>query len=307
MTNSNFQQILKQKREIVNKRIDEVLSTGFEQSEANDLVKYTFRTGGKRLRPILVLLACESVSGESKHALDAAVAMEYLHAASLIFDDLIDKHRVRRNLPTTQHAFADDKAISAGLFLASKGIQILSEYKDSRITSLAGWGLVDLSRGEILDVITQLAIDVDHYLTIADLKTGSLFSAAAGIGGVLGGATSDEVNCLYNYGRAVGIAFQIKDDILDQSGDPERQERLNLVVLHYLDEATKKERVSDLLGNEKPSTLEMPKLYEKALEFALQKSRQHVEKAKEELKGLRDPKRRKLLEDFADYSLERAF
>jgi len=289
----------------VNKRIDELLTTGFEQSEANELVKYTFRTGGKRLRPILVLLACESVGGRSAHAVDAAVAMEFVHAASLIFDDLIDKHRVRRNLPTTQYAFADDKAISAGLFLASKGVQILSEYKDSRITRLVGWGLVDLSRGEILDVITELAIDVDHYLTIADLKTGSLFSAAAGIGGVLGGATSDEVNCLYNYGRAVGIAFQIKDDLIDRSGDPERQERVNLVVMHYLDESTKRERISNLLGNDKAGTMETSGLYEKVLEFALQKSRQHVEKAKQELKGLRDPSKRRLLEDFADYSLER--
>jgi hypothetical protein len=115
----------------------------------------------------------------------------------------------------------------------------------------------------------------------------------------------EEVKRLYNYGRAVGIAFQIKDDILDRSEDPERQERVNLVVLHYLDEATKRERVGDLLGNEKSGTLEMSGLYEKALEFALQKSRQHVEKAKQELKGLRDPSKRRLLEDFADYSLER--
>ena len=134
-----FSAILNERREMVNKRIDELLAaTQFEQSEANELVKYTFRTGGKRLRPVLVLLASESVGGELKHSLDAAVAMEFLHAASLVFDDLIDRHRVRRNLPTTQHAFADDKAISAGLFLASKGVQILSEYKDQRITRLVG-------------------------------------------------------------------------------------------------------------------------------------------------------------------------
>jgi geranylgeranyl pyrophosphate synthase len=231
--------------------------------------------------------------------------MEFLHAASLVFDDLIDKHRLRRNLPTTQHAFADDKAISAGLFLASKGVQVLSEYKNSRITRLVGWGLVDLSKGGILDTITELAIDVEHYLTIADLKTGSLFSAAAGIGGVLGGASPDEVNCLYNYGRAVGIAFQIKDDILDQSGDPERQERVNLVVMHYFDEASKRERVSNLIGDERASRMGVAGLYERALEFALKKSREHVEKAKQELKGLKDPS--KLLEEFADYSLERSF
>jgi geranylgeranyl diphosphate synthase type I len=303
----SFHALLEEKRAVINKRIDELLSTGFEQSEANELVKYTFRTGGKRLRPVLVLLACESVGGDVAHALDGAVAMEFVHAASLIFDDLIDKHRLRRNLPTTQHAFADEKAISAGLFLASKGVQILSEYKDPRITRLVGWGLVDLSRGEILDVITDLAIDIDHYLTIADLKTGSLFSAAAGIGGVLGGANPDEVNCLYNYGRAVGTAFQIKDDILDQPGDPERQERVNLVVMHYLDEASKRERVSDLLENRNSGALEVASLYEKALAFALKKSREHVDRAKQELKGIRDSSKRKLLEKFADYSLERSF
>lgn len=289
---------------MVDKRIDEILSTGFDQSEAYELVKYTFKTGGKRLRPILVLLSCQSVGGTPSQALDAAVAMEFVHAASLIFDDLIDKHRLRRNLPTTQHAFADDKAISAGLFLASKGVQTLAEYKDSRITKMVGWGLVDLSKGEILDVITELAIDVDHYLTIADLKTGSLFSAAAGIGGVLGGGTPQEVDCLYNYGRAVGIAFQIKDDVLDSSGDPERQDKLNLVLMHYLDEVSERQRLSSMVNDKEKS---MAVLRETAIEFALKKSREHVEKAKQELKGLRDSGRRVLLEDFADYSLERKF
>jgi len=303
-----FQKILEDKRALVNKRIDDLLSTGFEQSEANELVKYTFRTGGKRLRPILVLLACDTVGGKSDHALDAAAAMEFVHAASLIFDDLIDKHRLRRSFPSTQHAFADDKAISAGLFLASKGVQILSEYKDPRITRLVGWGLVDLSKGEILDTLTELAIDIEHYLKIADLKTASLFSAAAGIGGVLGGANPHDVNCLYNYGRAVGIAFQIKDDILDQSADPVRQERVNLVVMHYLDEATRKERVSNLLENtEKSDNPQIAELYEQALQFALRNSREHVEKAKAELKELHDTSKSKLLEDFADYSLERSF
>lgn len=305
---STFQKLLEDKRALVNKRIDDLLSTGFEQSEANELVKYTFRTGGKRLRPLLVLLACESVGGKSDHALDAAAAMEFVHAASLIFDDLIDKHRLRRSLPTTQHEFADDKAISAGLFLASKGVQILSEYKDPRITRLVGWGLVDLSKGEILDTLTELAIDIEHYLNIADLKTASLFSAAAGIGGVLGGANAHDVNCLYNYGRAVGIAFQIKDDILDQSADPVRQERVNLVVMHYIDEATKRERISNLLENsEKSDKPHIAELYEKALQFALKKSREHVEKAKAELKSLQDPSKSQLLEEFADYSLERSF
>ena len=125
---------------------------------------------------------------------------------------------------------------------------------------------------------------------------------------MLGGANAHDVNCLYNYGRAVGIAFQIKDDILDQSLDPARQERVNLVVMHYLDEATRRERVTNLLENsDKSDNPQMSELYEKALQFALRKSKEHVEKAKAELKGLHDEGKSKLLEDFAEYSLERTY
>jgi geranylgeranyl diphosphate synthase type I len=111
---------------------------------------------------------------------------------------------------------------------------------------------------------------------------------------------------LYNYGRAVGIAFQIKDDILDQSNDPERNERVNLVVMHYIDEATKKQRISNLLENHH-GKVDLSVMYEKALEFAVKKSRENVQRAKQEIQTLRDQGRSKLLEDFADYALERSF
>jgi geranylgeranyl pyrophosphate synthase len=105
----------------------------------------------------------------------------------------------------------------------------------------------------------------------------------------------------------VGIAFQIKDDILDQAPrDAERQERVNLVVMHYLDEATKKERISNLIEGSK-GAVDISTLYEKALEFAIKKSKEHVERAKQELTLLRDSKRSRLLEDFANYALERSF
>jgi geranylgeranyl diphosphate synthase type I len=304
---NDFHALLEEQRAIINRRIEELLSSGFEQSEANDLVMYTFRSGGKRLRPILVLLACESVGGDSAHAIDAAVAMESIHAASLIFDDLIDKHRLRRNRPTIQYAFSYDKAVSAARLLASKGVQVLSEYEDTRIARIVGRGLVDLSRGEILDTITDLA-DVDHYLTVADLKTGSLFSASAGIGGILGGGTVDEVNCLFNYGRAIGIAFQIKDDILDNTGDPERQERVNLVLMRYLDEPTKKAALSNIFGDKKTAAaMRTAWLGEKAPELASRMSKDHVERAKRELKGLRGHSNHKQLEHFADYVVERTY
>ena len=304
-----FQQLLEEKRKIVNEHIDEILSSGFEQNEASELVRYTFRTGGKRLRPMMVLLATESVGGEEKSALNAAVAVEFVHAASLIFDDLIDKDRFRRDTPTLNVAFNDDKAISAGLFLASKGVQVLSDYKDPRVMKMIGWALVELSKGEILDVISDIAIDVEHYLNIADLKTGSLFGASAGIGGLVGGGSREEIGALYNYGRAVGVAFQIRDDIMDLTGNgnSSQQERANLVLAHYLGETTRQDPVAEMLdrNDNKNKDDATEALRHKAVAFARRASMEYVQKAKSELSALKEGEGKEALVALAEFALER--
>ena len=304
-----FQHLLEEKRKIVNERIDEILSSGFEQSEASELVRYTFRTGGKRLRPIMVLLATQAVRGEERSALNAAVAVEFVHAASLIFDDLIDKDRMRRSTPTLNVAFNDDKAISAGLFLASEGVHVLSDYKDPKIMKMIGWALVELSKGEILDVVSELAIDVEHYLNIADLKTGSLFGASAGIGGIVGGGSREEISALYNYGRAVGVAFQIRDDILDLTGNvnSSKRERANLVLAHYLGETALRNPVSEMLDrNENKNRDDATEaLRQKAIAFATRASKEHVQKAKSEITILKEGEGKAALEELANFSLER--
>ena len=301
-----FQQLLEEKRNVVNERIDEILSSGFEQNEASELVRYTFKTGGKRLRPTMVLLAAEAVGGQEKPAVNAAVAVEFVHAASLIFDDLIDKDRVRRSVPTLNVAFNNDRAISAGLFLASKGIQVLSDYKDPKVMKMIGWALVDLSQGEIMDVISEIAIDVKHYLNIADLKTGALFGASAGIGGLIGGGSPEEVSALYNYGRAVGVAFQIRDDIMDLTGNgnSSKQERANLVLAHYLGDTARQDRVAQMLAqNGKSDSTEA--LREKAVNFARRASAEYVQKAKSEIAVLRIGEGKAALEELATFALER--
>ena len=304
-----FKQFLEEKREVVNECIDRILSSGFEQNEARELVRYTFKTGGKRLRPIMVLLASRAVGGEEKLALNAAAAVEFVHAASLIFDDLIDKDRLRRDLPTLNVAFNDDRAISSGLFLASKGVQVLSDYKDPKIMKMIGWALVELSKGEMLDVISDIAIDVEHYLNIADLKTGSLFAASAGIGGILGEGSREEINALYNYGRAVGVAFQIRDDIMDITGCPKgsRTERANLVLAHYLGETARRDRVSQMLNqsDNKGRQDVLEALHQKTVDFATRASRERVQRAKSEITVLRDGEEKEALMALAEFALDR--
>lgn len=307
----DFQKLLEEKRKIVDQRIDRILSSGFEQNEASELVKYTFKTGGKRLRPIMLLLASQAVGGEEESALDAAAAVEFVHAASLIFDDLIDKDRLRRGSPTLDVAFNDEKAISSGLFLASKGVEVLSDYKNPKIMKMISWALVELSKGEMLDVISDIAIDVEHYLNIAELKTGSLFGACAGIGGLVSHGSHEEINALYNYGRGVGLAFQIRDDIMDITGhsNSSKTERANLVLAHYLGERLRQGLVAEMLNqsNNKSRGDTIQELRQKAVAFASRTAEQYVQKAQSELATVSDGGGKEALVRLSEFALEREY
>ena len=174
---------------------------------------------------------------------------------------------------------------------------------------MIGWALVELSKGEMLDVISDIAIDVEHYLNIADLKTGSLFGASAGIGGILGGGSREEINALYNYGRAVGVAFQIRDDILDITGRSaaSRTERANLVLAHYLGATARRDRVSQMLnqGDNKGRQDVFEALRQKAVDFATRASRERVQTAKSEIAFLGDGEEKEALRALAEFALDR--
>lgn len=299
-----FQPLLEDKRRLLNDKIDEVLSSGFPEEDATELLKYTFRTGGKRLRPILLVLCCEVLGGVAEKALKAAVSLELIHAASLIFDDIIDRDRLRRNLPTSPALFSDGKALSSALFLASKGVEMLSEYKDSKIMGFIGRALVDLSRGEVLDVISNSALSSDRYLTIADLKTGSLFSASAGIGGIIGEGKSVEVDALSNYGRSVGVAFQIRDDILDVLEGSEISQVAAEPSVTY-ETNLRRERIRQILigaGGDGPMS---SAIRQKALNFAVSASKEYITRGKRFLAPLEYGRDLTILKKFADYALDR--
>src|SRR5439155_17357805 len=131
-------------RDPIEKTINKTLKANFDRAEANQIIKYMFRTGGKRCRPLLVALATQAAGVDSGKALDAAAAVEIIHAATLVFDDLIDKDQVRRGVPTIHMAFSNEKAITSGLFLASKGVQLLANYKNPEIMRMVGSALVDI-------------------------------------------------------------------------------------------------------------------------------------------------------------------
>jgi geranylgeranyl pyrophosphate synthase len=295
----------------IEETINKTLETNFDKREANQIIKYMFRTGGKRVRPLLVVLSTEALGGSPDEALEAAAAIEIIHAATLVFDDLIDKDQVRRGAPTIHMAFSNEKALTSGLFLASKGVQLLSNYKNPEMMRMIGTTLVDISKGELLDILADLNSSVSECIAIADLKTASLFGTAAGIGAAIAGVEGKDMVGMQKFGRSSGMAFQIQDDILDFSnGSGETLLKgPNIVTSHCLHEAPRAHDHSDLLNsNGKTTNRQVLQILRKAgsLQFAKEKAREYAGSAKESLGKVRTLEHRKLLNDYADYLWKRS-
>lgn len=302
---SRFPSVFRTWRAPIQQMIDKTLETNFDRAEANQIIKYMFRTGGKRCRPLLVILSTEALGGDPGQALEAAAAVEIIHAATLVFDDLIDRDQVRRGAPTIHMAFSNEKALTSGLFLASKGVQLLSNYKNPEIMRMIGTTLVDISKGELLDILADFNASVSECIAIADLKTASLFGTAAGIGAAIAGVQGKEMVEMQKFGRASGMAFQIQDDILDfRNGSAESVLKApNIVTSHCLHEAPRSNDHSNLLNSGKVTSRQILQVLRKAgsLEFAQKKAKNYAVEAKQSLRKVRKLVKRRVLEDYADY------
>lgn len=188
------------------------------------IVRYALLPAGKLLRPIMTLSAAEAVGGDPAPVLPAALAMEYIHAASLVHDDIIDDDDVRRGRPSVHVAHGVPDAIVAGDHLIFTAFTAIGECRTAgvpyepvgeamRVLAAAG---ADLCRGLILE--NRLAGRADAgftaYLEMVRLKTGALFRAVCHVGAILGGAGPEQARALAAYGEHLGIAFQIRDDLL---------------------------------------------------------------------------------------------
>ncbi|HVL48019.1 MAG TPA: polyprenyl synthetase family protein [Candidatus Thermoplasmatota archaeon] len=177
--------------------------------------------GGKRLRPVMALLACEAAGGERARATPLAVALELIHNFSLIHDDIMDRDDLRRGIPTVHRKWDEATAILAGDTLFAKAFELLAaggadpEVTRRVVLDVAVMGRV-LCEGQVLDMAGEREdVTKDRYLDMIDRKTARIFEVAARSGGLLGGATASQADALGTYGRDFGLAFQIHDDVLD--------------------------------------------------------------------------------------------
>jgi len=191
-----------------------------------EAMRYSLLAGGKRLRPVLVIAACEATGGAREDAWSAALAIEYLHTYSLIHDDLpaMDDDDLRRGRPTLHRAFDEATAILAGDALLTEAFGLLAQaprQPERLVLELAqAGGSCGMVGGQVLDIEAEHKPPAEIQLeTIHRAKTGRLFVAAAAMGGLAAGAPQRQIALLRRYGATLGHAFQVADDLIDVVGD----------------------------------------------------------------------------------------
>lgn len=208
---------LDRRRALVEERLEAVLGEIDPPELARSMDHVTF-AGGKRVRPAITLLSCEALGGAPRDAVDFAAGVELVHTASLVVDDIIDESRVRRGVESAWAKFGIGPAIIASDGLLGEAFELFSgEPAALRIVSDA---MVELGQGEAVELVER-PTNEPEYRELARRKTGALFKAAAELGAVAAGHSGDRVAAMGEYAERVGIAFQMRDDVLDATATEE--------------------------------------------------------------------------------------
>jgi len=258
MSNEDFEKKLNTYIEIVENRLNKLLEVK-HPNVIYESMRYSVFAGGKRLRPVLLLASCEMFGGSLEDAVDFACAIEMIHTYSLIHDDLpaMDNDDFRRGKPTCHKKFGENLAILAGDALLNKAYEVMAHSvvlrKDEKFARAMEYiaeysGSCGMVGGQVIDVLSEgKKINSDTLLYIHKNKTAALITAPLKAGGIIGGCLDKEINLLEKVGYNVGVAFQIKDDILDITsttdvlGKPvfsdEKNEKTTYVTMYGIEQA----------------------------------------------------------------------
>ncbi|WFE70654.1 octaprenyl diphosphate synthase [Halomonas sp. M1] len=185
--------------------------------------QYIIESGGKRLRPLLVLLAARSLDYQGDKHITLATLIEFMHTSTLLHDDVVDESHMRRGKKTANDAWGNAPSVLVGDFLYSRSFQMMVDVGSMRIMAILSSATCIIAEGEVLQLtnIGNPSISEADYFETIQGKTAMLFEAASHSGAVLADATPDQERALQYYGRYLGLAFQLIDDLLDYQGDAE--------------------------------------------------------------------------------------
>lgn len=185
------------------------------------IAEYIINSGGKRLRPILLLLVANALNYQGNQHYALAAVIEFIHTATLLHDDVVDESDLRRSKPTANAVFGNAASVLVGDFLYSRSFQMMVKTNNMAVMKVLSQATNIISEGEVLQLLNCHNADVDEerYMKVIHYKTAKLFQASAEIAAILGTQDSAIIKAFADYGMYLGTAFQLIDDVLDYSGD----------------------------------------------------------------------------------------
>ena len=280
--------------------------------------------GGKRLRPLLMVLCARLCGYSGDHAARFATIFEYLHAATLLHDDLVDGSDIRRGRQVANQVWDNPTAVLTGDFLLARGLSIASDTGLSEVIRTIAGITENMSQGEIrqLQKKGDLSLSEEDYLEVIRCKTAVLFQGACRTGALVAGAQASQVQALSAYGHHLGLAFQMADDLLDytqdiatmgkHAGADLREGKLTLPLIHALSRASDDDRrcMTAMLGKTDFSDDEFANLVALlerygGIDYTKRLAVTHIHTAKERIQSFGDTPTGEILQDIADYALVR--
>lgn len=281
-------------------------------------------SGGKRLRPLLMVLSSRLCGYQGEYDKTFSTIFEYLHAATLLHDDLVDEATMRRGKPVAHSIWGNSTAVLVGDFLLARGLSIAAATESPAIIRVIADITENMSQGEIHQLHRKGALDLTEreYMDIIRSKTAVLFQGACRISAILAGAEKEKETALSEYGYHIGMAFQMADDLLDYTlntqalgktvGADLREGKLTLPVIYALKQAEPqaRKRIQSLIQNENFSDDDFKWLIQTlkrcgAIDYTEHLAAEHVENARTALSIFDDSKTRDIMMDIADYAIVR--
>jgi geranylgeranyl diphosphate synthase type I len=317
----------------INSELGRVLDVGDQPRLKAAMMHLPLVGSSKRLRPILALLCAEAVSdgpggAGSMRTMPFALSLEVIHNFTLVHDDIMDNDELRRGVPTVHVAFDTNTAINAGDAMLSLAFEILSTLQvddalHRQIQHDVAKMVREIGEGQQwdLDFGTRMDVSIDEFLLMVELKTARIFQMAARGAALIADGTEEQVANMDEYGRLIGVGFQILDDILDfrrdkalkSVGSDIRQGKRTLIVLHALEQLGsdegKRNELLDILGNNKASDDDVKRAINimnecGSIDFAQSYATKYGKQALAKLDVLPQSPSRKILEDFANFMVE---
>ena len=320
---SKLSDLLSEKIKATNQVIEENIVSK-ETSIIGDIASHLINSGGKRIRPLLTLAASKLFDYQGDKDTFLAAAIEYIHSATLLHDDVIDRSPKRRGLKTANIIWTNKYSVLVGDFLFSRAFQLMVKTQSLRVMETLSDASAIISEGEILQVGIEKKLDAsrEDYLKVIKGKTSALFSAACQAGAEITEASGPHIEALQNYGECVGTSFQLIDDLLDYLGNEDQmgknkgndffEKKITLPIIHAYEESSKAEKrlIKEILQKATPDQRDFNNFLEilenkKSLLFTKNQATLWTERSINALDIVENSKIKTLMINLAEEILER--